>query len=120
MSPGGVYLGEAHSMRLDLKRLNATAERIIVGLYSRFLKTRLPQTHVVKVHFTEFQKNSSAIETPVIKELVALLGKSELHNLGEGIVEIRFIGTDDDEHATMWFVRIVEAVSFFGFTYPSE
>jgi hypothetical protein len=119
MSPDGAYLGDVLSMQHDFKRLEATAARIIVGLYSKFLKTRLPQTHAVKVHFTELPKYSSAIETPEIREIIALLGKSELHKLGDGIVEIRYISMGDDNH-TVWFVRIFETFIFFGFTYPSE
>jgi hypothetical protein len=72
----------------------------------------------VTVNFTELQKNSSAIESPEIKELLALLGKSEIRQLGKDIVEIRSIATDDDPHSTAWFIRIFEAVSFFGFTHP--
>ena len=117
-SPAGTYLGEAYGMKLDFRRLNITAQRIIKGFFAHYRKVRLPDTHRVTVYFNDLQKDTSAIETPVIQELLNLLGRAEVYRLGGSIVEIRSIVVDDDQHTTAWFIRMIEAVSFFAFTHP--
>jgi len=117
---GGIYLGEAKGIRLDFRRLTKTAERMIKGFYAHYYEEVLPNTYSISAHFTELQKDSTAIKTAEVKELIAFLAKAKVHRLGGDIVEIRSISTNDDPHATVWFVRILQTVSFFGFTTPQE
>ncbi|OGI68880.1 MAG: hypothetical protein A2W18_08540 [Candidatus Muproteobacteria bacterium RBG_16_60_9] len=117
-SPGGVFLGDTHGLQINLKRFGATAERIVKGLYSEFFETRLPETHAVSVFFTELQKDSSAIDRTEVKELLGFLKNAQLHRRGDDVIQIRFVNADEDEYSSVWFIRIVEAVSFFGFTLP--
>ena len=119
-SQGGIYLGDTKGVRIDFRRLNETAKRMIKGFYAHYYKEPLPSTYLVDVHFTELQRDSSAIDTVEIKELLSILARVPVHKLGGDIVEIRSTAAEDDRKATVWFVRILQAVSFFGFTYPQE
>jgi hypothetical protein len=117
-SQAGIYLGEAKGISVDFKRLSATAERIMKGLYFHRYDTVLPDTHVVTVRFTELQRDLSAIESPEIQEIVGLLAATKPENRGGNIPQTWSVAADEDTHSTVWYVRILETVAFFGFTTP--
>lgn len=119
-SQGGIYLGDAKGVRIDFRRLNGTAKRMIKGFFAYYYNEPLPSTYLVDVQFTELQRDSSAIDTVEVKELLSILARTTVHQLGGDIVEVRSAAAEEDPKATVWFVRILQTVSFFGFTYPQE
>jgi hypothetical protein len=119
-SPEGIYLGEATGLKLDMKRIHAMAERMVKGLYAKFYKSRLPESHRVHIFLTELQKDLTALESPELKEIIGFLAEEPWHHRGAGVLRLKCVAAGEDSYSSVWFVRIVEAFSFFALTLPIE
>lgn len=119
-SPGGIYLGEATALRIDAKRVIRTAQRTVRGMYGKFFGAPLPQDYELSVTLLDMQRDSSALQTPEIQELLILLGQYGKNRTFGKVLDVWYAKTDDDEHSSLWVVRLHGAFSFFGFTMPRD
>lgn len=119
-SSGGIYLGDAAVMNVDYRRIDATASRVVKGLFAHVFGEPLPITHIVDIKFTELQKNTSAIEAPQIKELLTILGQSGVHHESNDTIEAWAKLAEDDNYSSFWYFRILKTVGFFAFTVPKD
>jgi hypothetical protein len=119
-SEGGIYLGEATALKLQPRRIIATAERIIKGLYAEHFARVLPSSHEVIIELLDLQKDNSALQRPEIKELLVSLGEHGTHQRFGNILELWFAGINDDADSSYWFVQLHGAFGFLAFTLPRD
>jgi hypothetical protein len=119
-SSDGAQLGELPVMRVDYKRINATASRIVRGLFVHMFQQPLPSTHFVEVKCEDLQKDDSAIEDPQIKEVIAILGQSGVRHESNDTIEAWAKLADDDLYSSFWHFKILKTIKFFAFTLPKR
>ncbi|MBN8493861.1 MAG: hypothetical protein J0M00_20820 [Burkholderiales bacterium] len=119
-SPSGVYLGHATALKIDTARVKRTAERIVRGLYGKFLGHPLPQAYDLQVVLLDLQRDMSALKNPEVQEVLMLLGKCGKHRAFGQALDVWYATTDDDAHSSFWVIRLHGAFGFLGFTVPRD
>jgi len=64
------------------------------------------------------QQDASALKSPEMQELLALLRDNGKHLLFGDVLNISYAKTEDDNDSSFWWVRLHGAFHFFGFTVP--
>ena len=119
-SDDGEHVGERIGLKVNAERVERTAERIIRGLYSKYFLRPLPLSHEVTVSLLDMQQDASALKSPEIQELLALLRDNGNHFLFGDVLNISYAKTEDDDNSSFWWVRLHGAFHFFGFTVPRD
>ena len=119
-STAGIYLGEATAIRINASRIKRTAERMVRGMYGKFFGSPLPQTYELTVNLLDLQRDTSALKSPDVQELLALLGQHGKRRTFGQVLDVWYAKTDDDAHSSMWVIRLHGAFGFLGFTVPSD
>jgi len=116
----GVYLGHTPALKLDAARIRSTADRIVRGLYSKYIGWRLPDSHAVSVNPLDFQRNNSAIESPEVRELADTIWSQGAHKSFGNTLDLRFMQAGEDPSSSLWLVRLHGVFQFLGFTLPKD
>ena len=119
-SPSGAYVGNVPTLQVDAGRLRSTAERIVCGLFSKYLRHAVPATHEVTVSVLDLQKDDSALYSPEVAAMLSELRvRGRRHQFGN-VLDVWFVSTVDDLESTMWFVNLHRVFAFIGFTAPRD
>lgn len=119
-SPSGIYLGQATAFSVDAARVSRTAQRIIRGLFGKFVGVPLPHSHDVTVSLMDLQRDASALHTPEVEDLFAFLRDHGRHHAFGHVFDVWYSRATDDPDSTLWLLRIHRTFSFFGFTMPRD
>lgn len=112
ISPSGIYLGNAHELGIDPRRLNRVIERITRGLFFHHTGRRLPLDCRVSA-FTSRLLSQSKIAT-----ILSLIGDldSTVYTVGNQTFCYRFSLARDQENSSFWVFSVYGAFSFSAIT----
>jgi uncharacterized protein YlaI len=114
-SDAGIYLGNRYAIPFDWKRIKNFAKRILIGLYFYELDIPVPQEYEVAVRLSWLSEDSSVLEAPEVKEILAILRRSKNISIGNNHFQYWVAKCDDDPLSSFWYVRIAEEFGFMGF-----
>jgi hypothetical protein len=108
------------ALKIDAARKKRTANRIVRGLYAHFFGMPLPKSYDLTVNLFDLQRDSSALASPEVQELVDLLRKNGKHQSFGKVLNISCARADDDVHSSFWVIWLHGAFGFIGFTVPGD
>jgi len=119
VTPGGLYLGDMATYRVDATRLKRVASRTVRGLFYHEKGYRLPaQYEAATWAASEFDHSPRKLTQAV--ELVSYLRAQPFRMIGEGVFSYKFKAADADENATAWVLIFYERFAFVGLTLPHD
>lgn len=118
-SEDGIYLGDAPGFQFPPSRPKATANRMLRGLFGYFMGHRVPDSHSVSILYDEFLKDRTVLRSPEVTEMLNVLASAPLQSRGGSVLKLKFVRTPGDPDSTAWIIRILDSVTFFGFTIPT-
>jgi hypothetical protein len=112
ISPLGIYMGNAHELGVDPRRLNRVIERITRGLFLHHTGRRLPLDCRVSA-FT-----SRSLSQRKIATILSLIGDldSTVYTVGNQTFCYRFSLARDQENFSFWVFIVYGAFSFSAIT----
>ena len=120
-SPGGLYLGHALAMDVDLPRIFSVIERTARGLYWDRTRRPLPRGFNVKVVSDDTLKESPRDVVEQLQQtILAPLMKEPERTVGGGVFKFRGYIVPDHEGVSVWLMTFYGRMSFFAMTGPAE
>lgn len=116
----GIYLGHAPAYRVETRRVQAAASRIVRGLYAHFMEKRLPETHELSVFPIDLQKGMDPFKEPELAEILSFIGKPGVRHKAADAFEVWYEQSLEDPDATAWYVRLASAFGIVALTAPKE
>ena len=109
----GIYVGKGAGIKIDHKRLNRVAKRIVQGLYWDTFGVRLPSDWtamcrsdaIFTVNNKEMQGNIAAIFGP-------LLDQPPERVIGNHVFEYWYQVAEDCDYSTVWLLRFYGSMDF--------
>lgn len=119
-SHGGIYLGQATSYYVDLRRLCNVIARTTRGLYFHEFKMRLPDDHRCGTYAIDgFASVGSELDSKV-REMWSHAVSGKRRDFGHRVFSYWVQKLDGPEAATLWGFLVYEGVAFVAFTGPSS
>ena len=112
-------VGDNLAIDADESRLEATMERIVRGLFAKYFRHRLPDTHEVSVVIMHFPEHNSALNEPEFERTLALLAKGTHVQFGS-VFDCQFSALEEDHNSTIWWIKVYGNFASFCFTLPAE
>jgi len=110
---GGIYLGSAPAMRIDVQRFGKVAQRIVTGLFFHEKNYRVPDGYEVANRVCQFgfdETVASLGSVPFVTERV----------IGDNMFRYTFATTSDDPNSTVWLSMFYQGLRFIGWTRRPE
>jgi hypothetical protein len=111
-SPGGIYLGEALTFRLDVPRFFRILRKIVLGLY--FSKICKPLPADLHVHLAWENRYTRPVMEPAFQFM------HPTSDFGDDVFIYRWISRPGDDRVTFWCLGFYKAVSMFAATLPAS
>ncbi len=117
-TPGGLYLGHRGALEIDRARIVGTVHRVIRGLFSYHLGTRLRLETEVWVWSDWFGENGDADPELLasVKQVFEFLCALPLHVVGDGIFRYSYGVDEEDQCGSVWWLSFYEHRNFIGGT----
>lgn len=117
---GGIHVGHAQSLKVEVARIIRTSDRIIRGLFPKLLGSILPKNYEASAVLFDLQKDDSALLHQDVQEALEILVNHGVHKKFGDVVDIYALHTDDDPYSSMWLVRLHKVFGFIGYTNPRD
>jgi hypothetical protein len=118
-SRGGVFLRQAPVFKVNLRRLNKVAARIVRGLYYHELRDRLPDEYDVAAYAESGLSQVDQATMDKLRGWCASLRQSPPKCKG-GVLTYWFCRTPSDPRTTFWVLNFYNKVTFVGWTFPRQ
>lgn len=108
-TPGGIYLGRAPAIRVQAKRINRVAERIIRGLFFEEFKVPVPEGYEVTNRMSQqgFGNALEGIKPSLFKPW---------REIGKKHFRYTYAQADEDPYSVVWLSILYDSLRFLGFT----
>jgi hypothetical protein len=108
-TPGGLYLGQACGVKVDVKRFKRVSERILKALFFHEMKRLVPEGYTT---VNIMQQLSGDYFDRHIKPI----SFAPLRSYAKGAFQYTFAQTETDPDSTMWIMLLYERLPFVGMT----
>jgi len=108
-TPGGIYLGKAPAIKVQAKRIDRVAQRIIRGLFYEEFKVPVPEGYEVTNRMSQqgFGKILDGINPTLFKPW---------REIGNKHFAYTYAQTEEDPYSVIWLSVFYDALPFLGFT----
>jgi hypothetical protein len=108
-SEQGIYLGKSPAMKINKRRFDRVADRIIRGLYWHELRTRVPAGYDVMNRQSHFE--------PVLEQLgTGVAHFVEPRQIADGAFMYTIATVPEDPASSVWLSLLYGTIPFVGFT----
>jgi hypothetical protein len=119
-SPSGLYLGQAATYNVDLKRFEKVINRIVKGLFLKEFDRRMPSTHLIRSFAESGFQDANFSERSNFIKFVASLNSKPGHKIGDGVFQYWYQSFPEMPDASVWLLRFFDAESFLCITLPND
>lgn len=119
MSRGGLYLGKAATLNVDLNRIYRVLERVIKGLFYHEKGYRLPDNYMVNIYSdSEMETLTEDARNKLKVDIIQPLASKTPHTVGNDVFSYRVAFTDVDPNTSAWVLIFYQNVFFLCVTLP--
>jgi hypothetical protein len=119
-SPGGLYLGHALAMDVDLPRIFSVIERTARGLYWERTRSPLPRGCDVKVISDDTLKESPRDVVEQLQQTILAPLMNESERSIAGVFKFRGFVMPDHQGVSVWLMTFYGRMSFVAMTGPAD
>lgn len=122
-SPGGLWLGNTFSMKLDMPRLLRTVEKTIRGLFYTIRKHPVPGGYRVGCHATHVAERilPDPSTSPIHTVLLPWLQSEPVREVGpKGVFRYRWVSHEEDQNTMFLVLGFFGKFDFLGFVHRPD